>query len=123
MAKTILVVEDDPKYMRLARDLLKISGCKSIEATDGEKGIELAKKHKPALILMDIMMPKIDGYTACREIKLDEATKKIPVVMLTSLDFPLNKDLAKDVGSDGYITKPLDIEKLNDVLQRFSIVS
>ena len=121
--KVILIVEDDPKQLILARDLLKISGYKTIEAADGEKGVELAKKYKPALILMDILMPKMDGYTACREIKLDKATKTIPVVMLTSLDFPLNKELAKDMGSDGYITKPLDRQKLLDVIHRFSITS
>ncbi|MFC2052237.1 PleD family two-component system response regulator [Chloroflexota bacterium] len=123
MAKTILVVEDDPRQMRLIQDLLKISGYITVAATDGEKGVELAKKYKPALIFMDIMMPKMDGYTACREIKLDKATKSIPVVMLTSLDFPLNKDLAKDVSSDGYITKPLDRHKLTDVMHKFSITS
>ena len=119
MAKVILIVEDDPKQLVLIRDLLKVSGYKTIEATDGEKGVELAKRSKPALILMDIMMPKMDGYTACREIKLDKATKAIPVVMLTSLDYQLNKELAKDVGADGYITKPFDHQALLDVIHRF----
>ena len=117
--KVILIVEDDPKQMRLIRDLLKISGYKTIEAADGEKGVELAKKHKPALILMDIMMPKMDGYTACREIKLDKATKAIPVVMLTSVDFQLNKDLGKDVGADEYLVKPPRRQELLDVINRF----
>ena len=121
--KAILIVEDDPKQMRLARDLVNISGYVALEATNGEEGVELAKKWKPALILMDIMMPKMDGYTACHEIKLDKATKSIPVVMLTSLDLPLNKDLAKDVDSNGYITKPLDRQKLTDVMHKFSITS
>ncbi len=119
MAKTILIVEDDPRQLRLIRDLLELSGYKTIEATDGEKGVELAKKYRPALILMDIMMPKMDGYTACREIKLDKATRAIPVVMVTSLDYPLNKELGKDVGADGYITKPYDHQALLDVIHRF----
>ncbi|MFC2041102.1 PleD family two-component system response regulator [Chloroflexota bacterium] len=119
MAKAILVVEDDPRQLRLVRDLLELSGYKLIEAADGEQGVELAKKHKPALILMDVMMPKMDGYTACREIKLDKTTKAIPVVMLTSLDYPLNKELGKDVGADGYITKPFDHQALLDVIHRF----
>jgi len=123
MAKAILIVEDDPRQLRLIRDLLKLSGYVTIEATDGEKGVELAKAKKPDLILMDIMMPKMDGYTACREIKLDKATKAIPVVMLTSVDFQLNKELAKDIGADGYITKPLDRQKLLDVMHRFSTIS
>jgi len=121
MAKVILVVEDDPKQLRLTRDLLTISGYKILEATDGEQGVELAKKHKPDLILMDIMMPKMDGYTACSEIKLDWATTAIPVVMLTSLDLPLNKKFAREVGADGYITKPLILSQvLVDLINQLS---
>jgi len=119
MAKVILVVEDDAKTLKLMRDLLQSSGFKTIEATDGEKGVELAKARKPDLILMDIMMPKMDGYTACREIKMDKATKTIPVVMLTSLDQELNKALGRDVGAAEYITKPVDRQKLLDVISRF----
>ncbi len=119
MAKVILIVEDDPKSRILIRDLLQVSGFTTIEATGGEQGVELARTKKPDLILMDIMMPKMDGYTACREIKLDKATRAIPVVMLTALDYELNKELAKDVGSDGYITKPVDRQELLDVISRF----
>ena len=119
MTKTILVVEDNPKDLVLVRDLLKLSGYEAIEATDGEQGVALAKKYKPALILMDIMMPKMDGYTACRAIKVDKATREIPVVMLTSLGFELNKALARDVGADGYLAKPISRQKLLDVIQRF----
>ena len=119
MAKVILIVEDEPKSLVLIRDLLKVSGYSTIEATNGEQGVELAKKHRPALILMDIMMPKMDGYTACHEIKLDKVTKAIPVVMLTSLDYELNKALGKDVGAAEYITKPVDREELLDVISRF----
>ena len=119
MAKVILVVEDDPKDLKLIRDLLQVSGYKTIEATGGEQGIELAKTKKPDLILMDILMPKVDGYTACREIKMNKATKGIPVVMLTSLDYELNKELGRDMGADGYMTKPVDRQKLLAVISRF----
>ncbi len=95
MAKVILIVEDNPKDLALIRDLLRLSGFTTVEATGGEQGVELAKTKKPDLILMDILMPKVDGYTACREIKMDKATKAIPVVMLTSLDYRLNKALGK----------------------------
>ncbi len=119
MAKVILVVDDDPKDLKLIRDLLQVSGYKTIEATGGEQGIELAKAKKPDLILMDILMPKVDGYTACREIKMDKATKAIPVVMLTSLDYELNKELGRDMGANGYMTKPVDRQELLDVISRF----
>ena len=119
MAKVILIVEDEAKTRKLIRDLLQLSGFKTIEASGGEQGVELAKSKKPDLILMDILMPKVDGYTACHEIKMDKATKAIPVVMLTSLDYKLNKVLGKDVGAAEYITKPVDRQKLLDVISRF----
>jgi len=119
MGKVILIVEDDPKSLTLTRDLLQISGYTTIEATDGEQGIKLAKTKNPDLILMDIMMPKMDGYTACHAIKADEATKKIPVVMLTAVGYELNKELAKQMGADGYATKPFSRQELMDAISPF----
>ena len=123
MAKRILVVEDNPIDLLLVRDLLKVSGYEAIEATDGEQGVKLAKKYKPDLILMDIMMPKMDGYAACQAIKTDKTTREIPVVMLTSLDYDLNKVLAGELGANGYLAKPVTRQKLLDVIQRFSSTS
>ena len=116
MAKVILIVEDDPKSMILTRDLLKISGYATLQATDGIQGVELAKSAKPDLILMDLMMPKMDGYTACNVLKTDEATRNIPVVMLTAVGYELNKKLAKQSGADGYVTKPFSRQELIDAI-------
>jgi len=116
MGKTILIVEDEPKNMTLTRDMLKISGYETIEAMDGRQGVEKAKSAKPNLILMDIMMPKMDGYAACREIKADPATKNIPVIMLTAVGYDLNKKLAKQMGADGYVTKPFSRQQLADAI-------
>ncbi len=119
MAKVILVVEDDPKSLELTRDLLQVAGYSTIEATDGEQGVELARSKKPDLILMDIMMPKMDGYTACNVIRTDKATRTIPVVILTALDYDQNKKLGTVFGADGYITKPFGRQELLDVISRF----
>jgi CheY-like chemotaxis protein len=116
MGKTILIVEDEPKNMTLTRDILKISGYETIEAVDGRQGVEKAKSARPDLILMDIMMPKMDGYAACREIKADPATKNIPVIMLTAVGYDLNKRLAKQMGADGYVTKPFSRQQLVDAI-------
>jgi len=116
MGKTILIVEDEPKNMTLTRDLLKISGYETIEAWDGRQGVEKAKSAQPNLILMDIMMPKMDGYAACNAIKADQSTKNIPVVMLTAVGFDLNKKLAKQMGADGYVTKPFSRQQLMDAI-------
>ncbi len=119
MTKVVLVVEDEPKNLKLVCDLLQACGYTTIEATDGKQGVELAKVRNPDLILMDIMMPVMDGYNACHAIKTDEATRKIPVVMLTSLDYELNKALGRDVGADEYITKPFTPQELLDVISQF----
>ena len=120
--RKILIVDDEPNVRQLVRRMLNRKFI-VLEAEDGNQAIDIACTQKPDLILMDIMMPKMDGYTACREIKSDKATRAIPVVMLTSVDFQLNKDLAKDIGADGYITKPLDSQKLLDVMHRFKTIS
>jgi two-component system, OmpR family, alkaline phosphatase synthesis response regulator PhoP len=119
MSKVILVVEDDPKSMTLTRDLLKISGYSTLQATDGEQGVSVAESTKPDLILMDIMMPKMDGYSACNELKNNPETKNIPVVMLTAVGYDLNKKLAQNVGAQGYITKPFSRQELIDAISPF----
>jgi len=116
MGKVILIVEDDPKSLTLTKDLLRLSGFTTIQATDGKQGVELAKAVKPDLILMDIMMPKMDGYAACRAVKADQATSNIPVVMLTAVGYELNKKLAEQVGADGYVTKPFGRQELMDAI-------
>jgi twitching motility two-component system response regulator PilH len=119
MGKVILIVEDDPKSLKLAKDLLNMSGYSTLQASDGAQGVELAKAQKPDLVLMDIMMPKMDGYTACHAIKSDAATKNIPVIMVTALGFELNKQLAERMGASGYITKPIDRQELVKTIGTF----
>jgi len=83
-----------------------------LEAADGEEAVELARLHKPSLVLMDILMPGKDGYSACHEIKTDPETKSIPVVMVSAIGHKLNARLSAEVGADGYITKPFSVEGL-----------
>jgi len=87
-----------------------------LEATNGEEAVDIAKEQRPDLILMDLMMPKMDGYTACSTIKADQATKVIPVIVLTAVDHEFNKKFAMEMGADGYITKPFTIQELMDVI-------
>ena len=84
MGKTILIVEDEPKNMKLLRDLLQRFGYEILEASDGEEGVKSAGEKIPNLILMDIMMPKMDGLEATRIIKANTQTKQIPIIALTS---------------------------------------
>ena len=119
MEKLILIVEDDPKIRKLTRDMLQVSGYITIEAPDGKQGVELARARKPDLTLMDVMMPKMDGYTACDAIKADKATSEIPVVMLTATDLELNKERAVKLGADGYMHKPFTRQELLDLISQF----
>ena len=112
MAKMILIVEDDPKNLTLFRDLLQVSGYSTIEATDGKQGVEFAKSKKPDLILMDIMMPEMDGLEATRILKADAVTKNIPILALTSYAMNGDKEKVLEAGCDGYLTKPVDIDEL-----------
>jgi CheY-like chemotaxis protein len=109
--KKILIVDDEPNIRLLVSGILSHDYI-VIAASDGEEAIALARRQKPDLILMDIMMPEMDGYVACSILKADPATKAIPVVMLTGVGHELNKKLAKEVGADGYVTKPFGREEL-----------
>lgn len=112
----ILIVDDDPKSRKLLNAILKVEGYTTIEAINGKQGFELAKAQKPSLILMDIMMPVMDGLTALSLLRNDKATSAIPVTMLTSVGHELNRMLSIDLGAVEYITKPVDrIELLNTI--------
>jgi len=112
MAKLILIVEDEPKNLTLLRDLLQVSGYKTIEATDGKQGVELAKSKKPDLILMDVQMPVMDGLEAARILKADTTTSNIPVLALTSYAMKGDEERILQAGCDGYLAKPFNIQEL-----------
>jgi two-component system cell cycle response regulator DivK len=119
MAKTVLIIEDEPKNLKLFRDLLQRFGYETVEATDGEQGVELARARRPNLILMDIMMPKMDGLEATRILKADTTTKNIPIIALTSYAMKGDKERALEAGCDGYIAKPVDIQELLKAVEHF----
>ncbi len=116
--KKILIADDESNIRLLVSSMLG-KDYTVIEASDGEETIDIARSQKPDLILMDILMPKVDGYTACHAIKTEQATKAIPVVMLTAVGYELNKKLAEEVGADGYITKPFSPRDLLNMIGQF----
>jgi len=109
----ILVVDDDQNIRRLLNFNLSAAGHQVIVATNGKEGVEKAIKEKPDLILLDIMMPVMNGYEACKTLKEQDTTKDIPVFMLSAKSQMMDLDDAFNVGADDYITKPFDIEKLD----------
>lgn len=113
--KKILIADDEQPIRSLVTRFLG-NKYTVLEAGDGEVTIELSRRQKPDLILLDIMMPKMDGYTACHTLKRDPVTKTIPVVMLTGLGYALNLKLSQEMGADGYITKPFTHQDLLDTI-------
>jgi two-component system alkaline phosphatase synthesis response regulator PhoP len=117
--KKVLIVDDEPGVRELVNRILSKSYA-VLEAQDGSEAVDISRSQKPDIILMDMMMPRVDGLTACYLIKKDEATKKIPVVMITAVGFDLNKKLSQDImGADGYITKPFTPQDLQTAVDQF----
>ena len=117
MMKRKILIADDEQTIRLLVKRLLSQNYIVLEASDGEEAIDIARRQNPDLILMDIMMPGVDGYTACHQITKGQATKAIPVVMLTGVGHELNKKLSFEVGAKGYITKPFSLQDLLDVIR------
>ena len=108
----ILVVEDNEKNMKLFRDVLQAKGYSTLEATTGEDAVELARTLDPALVLMDVQLPGIDGIEALARLRRDERTSSIPVVALTAQAMSGDRERFLDVGFDGYLSKPVDVVEL-----------
>ncbi len=113
MTKKILVIEDDPETIELLTSRLEANRFEMISASDGEEGLEKVNDDKPDLIILDVMLPKMDGYTFIRELKARKATEKIPVIVLTGKK--KMEELFKLEGVEDYIVKPY---KINDLLER-----
>ncbi len=115
--KRILIVDDEPN-VRAAVTRMLGDEYTILEAADGQGAVSIARGQRPDLIFMDIMMPEPNGYASCILIKQDEATKGIPVVMLTAIGHNPHREFAEAMGADGYITKPFTREILLEMLKR-----
>lgn len=119
MKKTnILIVEDNIDNYELVRFLLQRSGYEALWAHSGREAIEMLKTGRPDLILMDLSLPEMDGWTATERIKSDPETKHIPIIALTAHTLPGDRKRALDVGCDGYLSKPMNIEFFADTVER-----
>ncbi len=118
MAKKILVVDDERDLVETITFRLEAAGYEVSSAFDGQEGLEKAREIKPDLILLDVMMPKMDGYQVCRMLKFDDDYKNIPIIMLTARGQEQDKKTGGDVGADDYITKPFDSKDLLARIQK-----
>ena len=117
--KTFLLVEDFEDSRFMMRRLLEMAGYKVVEATDGGEAVRLAVDVRPALILMDLSLPTMDGLEATRRIRTKRNLKHVPIIAVSAHDSPDARTEALQAGCDDYVTKPIDFERLNQLLQQF----
>ena len=108
----ILLVEDNPRNMKLLRDVLRATGYRTLEASTAGQALMLAAEHGPALVLMDIRLPDMDGVEALRRLRVDERTASIPVLAVTAQAMKGDGERFREAGFDGYLSKPVDIDEL-----------
>ena len=117
--KRVLVVDDELDMLMVIKLRLEASGYEVVTATDGLEGLNVARKTKPDLIVLDVMLPKMNGYKVSRFLKFDEEYKHIPIVMLTALAGEEDRSTGIETGANAYITKPFETQELVDTVRRF----
>lgn len=110
--ETILVVDDDPNIVELARMYLEREGFRVQAAGDGAKALEMIARQPPALLVLDLMLPKVDGWEVCRRVRAGKAAPDLPIVMLTARDDDVDKIVGLELGADDYVTKPFNPREL-----------
>jgi two-component system cell cycle response regulator DivK len=114
----ILIVEDNEKNLKLVRDVLTYHGFRTMEATNGQDALEVAQAQCPALILMDIQLPEIDGITAFERLRADPSTKHIPVIAVTASATSVDRKRIVDAGFDGYQAKPIQVKEFVEEVKK-----
>jgi len=114
----ILIIEDNEKNRKLARDVLGVKGYRTIESETAEEGLKLVAEQSPALILMDIQLPGMDGITAMKQLKADATTKSIPIIAVTASAMTHNRTTMLAEGFDGYQTKPITLKDFLGEIER-----
>lgn len=108
MAKRILIVDDEPDIVEVLKQRLTGAGFEVIIAEDGYMGLETARREKPDLIILDLMLPKIEGYKVCRMLKFDKDYSHIPIIILTARSQPVEEEIGYSTGANLYLTKPFN---------------
>lgn len=119
MAKKILIVDDEPELVKATVIRFKAVGYDILSAPDGQEGVDMTKKHKPDLILLDIIMPKMDGYEVCKKLKADPETKEIPIIIFTASQQRELEKKCVEAGAEGIIMKPFETSELLEMANKF----
>jgi len=117
--KQFLVVEDFEDSRFMMRRLLEMAGFDVLEASDGEQAVQIAVAERPAVILMDLSLPKLDGLAATRKIRRKKGLKRVPIVAVSAHDSPETRAEALNAGCNEYVTKPIDFDRLSQLVRRF----
>ncbi len=119
MSKKILVVDDEKDITETLSFMLKAKGYDVLVGLDGEEGLKIAKESNPDLIILDVMMPKINGYKIARLLKYDNKYKHIPIVMVTARGQESDRLIGEETGADEYITKPFEFEEVLNTVNKY----
>jgi DNA-binding response OmpR family regulator len=114
----VLVVEDDPEINELVGAYVQLAGYEYASALNGTVALRKVTEHRPALVVLDVMLPDIDGFEVARRLKGEEQTRHIPIVMLTALDRDEHRQRSRQMGVADYLTKPFDPDRLMDAIRR-----
>lgn len=117
--KTVLIVEDNELNMKLFHDLLDAHGYRTIQTRDGLEALDLARKHSPDLILMDIQLPEVSGLEVTKWLKDDEELKQIPVIAVTAFAMKGDEEKIRQGGCEDYISKPISVMKFLETVRKF----
>ncbi len=120
--KRILVVDDEIYIVHILEFSLTMEGYSVLTASDGEEALRIIEQERPDLVVLDIMMPKLDGYEVCRRLRQDEQFRSLPVILLSAKGRPIDREAGLGAGADDYITKPFSprklLEKMRELLDR-----
>jgi two-component system alkaline phosphatase synthesis response regulator PhoP len=119
LKKKVLIVDDEPDMLELITFHLELEEIECVAAYDGEEALIKAKQEKPDLIILDVMLPGINGYKVCRLLKFDELYKTIPIIMLTARTQKKDIELGQETGADEYVTKPFEMDTLVALVKRY----
>jgi len=117
--KKVLIVDDEPDIVESIKFNLEHENIECMEALNGEEALSKAREENPDLILLDIMLPNINGYKIARLLKFDEAYKNIPIIMLTARAQKADIALGEETGADEYVTKPFDMDELVNMIRKY----
>jgi len=118
-AKTVLIADDEQDIVETLQFMLEAEGIKCITAYNGEDALNFAKNFNPDLILLDVMMPKMNGYKVCRLLKFDKKYKDIPILIITARSQEEDRLIGEETGADEYITKPFEIIEITEKIKKY----